>query len=127
MAVTAGATFTYVPTWVFPEEREFHTIITQAESMKKEYYNMSGASSVDRYKCVFSGVTDTTYDGGTGILDHFIGQSAGYQSFKFSSMPSYVLNGSSVTGRWVAGTLKETPLANAWNLELVFEHDKSLN
>jgi len=126
MAVTAGATFTFIPTWVFPEEPQFGVMITSTETMKKEYYLLSGSSSIDRYRLVFSGVSDAGYNGTGGIRTHFRAQNGGYQSFKWATIPSYILS-SSVTGRWVAGSLKETPNANYWDLELTFEHDKSLD
>lgn len=122
MAVTAGASFTFVPTWVYPIEPEFYNIITPSESQKKEYFNLS-STSVDKYRLRFSGVTDTTYNGGSGILDHFNGQYGGYQSFPWTSVPSYINSGASITGRWIDGTFKATPLSNGWDIEIEFEKD----
>ncbi len=127
MAVTAGATFGVSPTWVIPEEPEFHLIETQAESMKKDFNLMSGSSSVDIYRLQFTGLSDTDYNGGSGVHDHFIGQNGGYSSFRWASVPSYINSGSDVTGRWVAGTFNPTPKASSWDVEVSFEHDKSLD
>lgn len=126
MTVTAGASFTFPPTWVFPEEVQYHTVITEAESQKKEYFNISGSTPVEQYKIVFSGVSDAGYNGGTGILDHYNGQLGGYQYFTWTSVPSYILGGSDVSGRWVEGSFKQTPRANSWDIEIMFERDLTL-
>jgi len=130
MAVTAGASMGKPPTWVFPEEPQHHNITTQAENTKKEYFNLSGTSSVDIYRLVYSGVSDSGYNGGTGLHDHYQGQSGGFTSFRWTSVPSYAIAGltsSGVTGRWVDGSFKATPRANSWDIEINFERDKSQN
>lgn len=111
------ADFTSVPTWVEPESPEYHTLVTEAESMKKRFQSLS-ASPVEKFKLTFTGVSDTTY---ATIKTHFDGQLGGYDEFTWKSVPSYIDAGANKTGRWVEGSFKQTPRAKGWDLELTFE------
>lgn len=122
----AGADLTSVtPTWMEPQEPEFHTIMTQSESMKKNYANLSGSTPILKWKCKWQGLSDTSY---YLLYQHFYDNKGGYDSFAFKCVPSYidtdedgVPDGSAMTGRWVEGTFKTKLLPRSWDLEIVFE------
>jgi hypothetical protein len=122
----AADDFSLVPTWVYPEEPEFHNIITPAESMKKQYQNLS-ATPWRRFRLVFKGLSDTNF---WALYNHFYGRYGGYDSFSWQSVPSYIdtdqdgtPDGSNLTGRWVDKSFSFRPLANGWDAEVVFEVD----
>ena len=53
----AADDFTITPSWVDVHCPEFHNIITQSESMKKDYQNLS-TTSVQRFTLKFLGLSD---------------------------------------------------------------------
>ena len=124
-----ASNFTTVPTTVIPETPEYHTIITQTESMKKEYLSLS-SNRTQKYKLLFKAITNAVF---LTIQDHYDSCLGQYDNFSWTSVPSYIdtdLNGSgdgsNMTGRWVEGSLNMTPLgALKCNVEIIFEKDVS--
>ena len=115
--MAAGAGFTLVPNVVEIQEPEYHNIITQSESMKKEYLNLSSAPT-ERYLLKFL-LTSTNMN---TLLTHFKDNYGGWYPFTWKSVPSYIGSGANITGRWVDKSLKITPAANYyWNCEVLFE------
>lgn len=115
----AADDFSLVPTWVIPEPPEFHNVITPSKSFKKEYINVS-ATPIERYKLIFTGLSDANY--GT-LRSHVKARYGGYDVFAWISVPSYIESGANMTGRWVDGTLDAQPRANGWDVEIIFEKD----
>ncbi len=115
--MTASAFGSVTPTWVYPLEPQYHNVVTQAESMKKRYYNVSG-SSVAQYKLVFEGLSDAQH---TTLKNHFNECKGGYDSFTWQTVPSYI--GTDMVGRWVEGSFKEDPKSRHWECEIIFEVD----
>lgn len=110
---------TVTPTWVYPNEPEYHNVISQTEGMKKIYFNVSG-TSVSTFKLVFNGITDAQH---TTLKNHYNSTLGGYDYFLWCTVPSYIDSGNSKIGRWVTGTFKEKPQAKSWDCEIEFETD----
>jgi len=118
--MAAGSAFSLVPNEVISMEPDFHNIITPSESMKKEYYNLS-ATSVDTYRLRFKTLTSTDRQ---TLLTHYNEQYGGFHNFSWQSVPSYIGSGANITGRWVDGSLKMSPIsASRWNCEIMFEKE----
>ncbi len=116
--MAAGADFTLVPDLVEIQEPKYNNVITQSESMKKEFLNVS-ATPEERFRVVFYGLSDT--DRST-LLTHFRDNSGGYYPFSWKSVPSYVYSGANMTGRWVEGSFKMSPIGGTrWSCDVVFE------
>lgn len=113
-----GANFTLTPNEVIPLEPEYHTIITPSEAMKKEYLNIS-TTPIERYQLNFSKLSNTDKE---LLLTHFKDNSGGYYPFSWTSVPSYIGGGTSMTGRWVIGSLKMSPVwRKYWACQITFE------
>ena len=123
----AADDFTIKPTIVIPEVPDFNTIITQSESMKKNYQSLS-ATSTQKWRLIFKAITNTVF---VTIQAHYAARYGQYDNFLWTTVPSYIdtdmsgtVDGTSMTGRWVEGSLSVTPLgALKCNCELVFEKD----
>ena len=115
----ASAFTAVTPTWVYPLEPKYHTVVTQSESMKKRFYSVSG-SSIAQFRLVFSGLTDGPH---TTLKNHFNECKGGYDSFTWGTVPTYIDSGNDKTGRWVEGSFKEEVFAKHWECEIVFEVD----
>ena len=120
----AGANFTLIPTWVYPEELEWNTLVTQSESMKKQYQSLSDTPG-QKYRLVFTGLSDANRG---VLLNHIYQCKGGFDSFSWQSVPSYIdtdldgtPDGSNMTGRWVEKSYDQTPRENAWDCEIIFE------
>jgi len=117
--MAAGSAFTLTPTEVLTVEPEYHNVITESESMKKDYQNIS-TTKVQKYQLKFRALSNTDRD----ILQtHFEDQSGEYHSFSWQSVPSYIGGGANITGRWIKGSLKMRPISNRWDCEVGFEKD----
>jgi hypothetical protein len=121
-----AANFTLKPTWVYPVLPQFNTIISQSESMKKEYFSMA-STSVKRYKLTYNGLSDADFE---TLLDHYNSCYGGYDSFNWmnSAIPSYILllldlTTENITGRWVHGSLTFKPEAKSWDASIIFEEE----
>ncbi len=113
-----AANFTVTPNLVTIVKKEYHIIETQAEDMNKEYYKLSNNPQV-RYRLHFAGVDSSTMN---TILAHYDAAYGPYDSFSWTTVPSYIESGSSITGNWVKGTLGITNNGMMhWNVELVIE------
>ena len=126
----AGANFSGVtPNWMTPLEPEFYTIISSAESQKKNYMNISGSTPVMKYKCTWDAMTDAKF---WTLYNHFFANKGGYDYFLFHCVPSYIDtdqsgtgDGADMTGRWVEGTFKFQLEPKSWKAEIVFEKQVS--
>lgn len=124
-----AANFTFVPEYVIPEVPDYNTIITQTESMKKNYLSLS-ANPVQRFKLIFKAISNDTY---IDILAHYASCYGQYDNFSWTSVPAYIdtdmdgtKDGTNMTGRWVEGSLIMTPLDDSTcNVEIIFEKDVS--
>jgi len=114
-----GDAFTLVPTEVVVIEPDYHNITTPAESMKKEYLNIS-ATPTEVFLLKFRGLSNS--DRESVLLAHYKDQYGDFASFSWQSVPTYVGSGSNITGRWVKGSLKMTPSGYLrFNCEILFE------
>ena len=98
----------------------FHNILTESESMKKEYLNIS-ITSIQRYTIKFNAKTTAIKD---VILAHYNARYGGYGSFSWAAdmVPAHVNGGSALTGRWVDGSITFTPVGyKLWNISIQFE------
>lgn len=114
------------PTLVTPLEPKYHTIVTQAESMKKSFINFSGSTPVYQYKLKWEGVSDATFY--SKIHYHYEQCLGGYDSFTWKDVPGYIdanhdgtADGADMTARWVEGSLKMKPNPNDFDVEGILE------
>ena len=118
--MAARGTFSLIPNEVLTAEPEYHNVITDSESMKKEYINIA-TTPTEKFTLNFSALTNTERD---TLLDHYNDQYGGFYSFSWASVPSYVCSGADMTGRWVKGSLKMTPISKTyWKCSIMFEKD----
>ena len=115
--MAAGSAFTLTSSEAITLEPEYHNVITQSESMKKDYQNIS-TTPTRKYKLNFKALTNTDRD---VLLTHYDDQYGGYHSFSWQSVPSYIGGGANITGRWVKGSLSMTVISNKWKCSIVFE------
>lgn len=115
--MAAGSAFTVKPNSVIELAPEYNTVISQTESMKKEYFQVA-AAAVKKYKLEFKALTTTVRN---TILDHFNDQSGGYYPFSWQTVPSYIGSGANMNGRWVDGSYSETHMSNKFHITLIFE------
>ena len=120
----AADDFALTPTWVYPEEPEYHNVITQAESQKKDYQNVS-TTSIEKFKLKFEGMSDANFK---IFYDHQKGRYGGYDLFAWlnANIPAYIktllgITSENLSGRWISGTFKFTPKAHSWDAEIIFE------
>ncbi len=112
-----GDAFTIVPNSVIELVPEYNNVISQTESMKKEYFNVS-ANAVRKFKLDFKAVTNTVRN---NILDHYKAQSGGYYPFSWQTIPSYIDSGANMTGRWAEGSYSESHISNLFKISITFE------
>ena len=118
--MAAGSDFTLVPSEVVELEPDYHNVITESESMKKEFLNMS-ATATQRYRMKFNAMTTANKN---TLLTHFKDQSGGYYKFIWKSVPAYIEAGGNITGRWVRGSLSITPIGyKMWQVSVTMEKD----
>lgn len=116
--MAAGADWTLVPSLVVELDKVYNNVITESESMKQEFLNLS-ATPIERYELTYKALTSANKD---TFLTHYKENSGGYYPFAWKSVPSYIGSGSNITGRWVDGSYSLTPVGNArWALKVVFE------
>ncbi len=116
--MSAGGDFTLVPQLVTELEPSYNNAITDMESMKKEYLNIS-STPILRYRLNFKALTTANKD---TLLGHYKDQYGGYHSFTWKSVPSYIGSGANITGRWVEGSLNFSTVGNNhWTAEITFE------
>ena len=114
-----GANFTWTPTWVMPRVPQYAVLITQSESFKKDY-QLLDSNSIDRYDLSFDGISDTDRN---AVVGHYSGVTGPYDSFIWTTVPSYLNAGTTMTVRYVSGSYKEEPSARYWSIKLSFEKD----
>ena len=118
--MAAGGNFSLVPNEVIEIEPTYNNVITQSESMKKEFLNLSSTPLL-QYKIKFSALTTANKD---VLLAHYKDQSGGYYEFSWTSVPSYINSGANISGRWVDGSLSISAVAGKyWACGITFEKD----
>ena len=118
--MAAGSAFSLVPNEALTAEPEYHNVVTPAESMKKEYINIS-STPVEKFTLNFNALTSAERD---TLITHYNDQYGEYHSFSWQSVPSYIGSGANITGRWVDGSLKMTPASKTyWRCSIKFEKD----
>jgi hypothetical protein len=116
--MAAGGDFTLIPSVVEILEPAYNNVISQSESMKKEFLNISAAPQ-EQYRLSFKALTNTEM---ATLRTHFKDNSGGYYPFAWKSVPSYIDSGANITGRWVQGSLKIPPVSGKyWAVEITFE------
>ena len=115
--MAAGDAFTVKPYIAIPETPDYNNIISESESMKKEYLNLS-ATPVERWQLHFKALTSTEMN---AILTHYKDQSGGYYAFSWQSVPTYINSGSNMTGHWVDKSWKVSQTSNKWSVQVSFE------
>ena len=120
----AGENFTLMPTWVIPEAPKYNIIVTQTESMKKEYFQL-GDTPVEAFIFKFDGLSDTNFK---VLYDHYKSQSSGYALFSWINayIPEYVkvllgITIGDLSGRWGKDSFKFKPKPKHWTAEILFE------
>jgi len=116
--------FSLKPNWVHPLEPTYNNVITQSESMKKEFLNLS-TTGEERFRLEYKGLTDANFK---TLYDHYKGRYGGYDSFLWLNayIPAYILTllgltSENLEGRWVDGTFKFIPKSSSWDAEITFE------
>lgn len=124
----AADDFALTPTWVYPEEPEFHTIVTQTEGFKKDYQSVS-SNAVTKFRLAFIGLSDANTK---TLRDHYNARYGGYDEFSWlnANIPTYIksllgLTSEDLTGRWVQGSFRITPKATVYDAEITFERTVS--
>jgi len=117
MATRGNYDFTWTPTYVTPRASVFAVLITPSESFKKDR-QLLDTNSIDIYDLEFDGTTDANRN---LILNHFSGVTGPYDSFWWSTVPSYLNIGSGVTVNYVPNSYKEDPDSRYWRIRLAFE------
>ena len=118
--MAAGSDFTLAPSEVIELDPIYNNVITQSESMKKEFLNLS-ATPLLQYKLKFNVLTTANKN---IVLAHYKDQSGGYYKFAWKSVPAYIGSGANITGRWVDGSLSFTPIGSKrWTTSIIFEKD----
>jgi|WetSurMetagenome_2_1015567.scaffolds.fasta_scaffold134164_2 hypothetical protein len=120
-----ASNFTTTPHQVIPEIPEYNTLVTQSEGMKKQFQSLS-VTPIQRFRLIFKNLTNSV---AMGIQNHYVSCYGGWDSFSWTTVPTYIDtdmtgtgDGTAMTGRWVEGSLKMTPLAaTRWDVELTFE------
>ena len=112
------ANFTIAPSEVVESSPIFNNIITEMESMKKEFLNLS-TTSLKRYTIKFNAKTTAVKD---SILLDYNGRYGGHEEFIWASVPAHVNSGANLTGRWIDNSIKFTPVGyKMWNINIQFE------
>lgn len=116
--MSAGDDFSLKPNNVTTLEPKYYNVITESESAKKEYMNIS-SSPVERYELKFAALDDADWN---TLLSHYKDNYGGYHSFTWKSVPTYIGTGANLTGRWVDGSLHmESHDFVGWKCSIIFE------
>ena len=116
--------FQLKPTWVKIKEPKYNTVITQSESMKKEY-RLIATTPTEQFVLQYEGLSDANFK---VLYDHYKSCYGGYDSFDWKNayIPDYILSALGLTtedlnGRWVEGSLTPTPKSHSWDCEITSE------
>lgn len=112
-----GADFTWTPTWVTPRPPVFAVWITDSESFKKDY-QLLDTNALRFFDLDFDGVSDSTRN---SIIAHFNSVTGPYDSFVWTTVPSYLNSGTTMTVRHVENSYKEIPRERHWEITFSFE------
>lgn len=114
----AADDFSLSPNFVTELDPIYNNVITESESMKKEFLNLS-TTALQRYELKFSALTTANKD---VLIGHYKARYGGYDSFIWTSVPAYIESGSNITGRWVDGSLQITPIGyKRWTCSITME------
>lgn len=123
----AGPNFYWTATWCAPRTPKFSVIVTASESFKKDY-QLLDSNAVWIYDLNFSGVSDS---GRNAIMRHYTGWQSGsmvgggvtgpYEDFVWTTVPSYLSAGTTMSVRYVLGSFKEKPSSRYWDISMSFE------
>ena len=112
------ANFTMNPNEVVESEPIYNNAITESDSQKKAFLNLS-TDGVKRYTLTFDVLTTVQKD---AFLTHWNGELGGYTEFTWTTVPAHVHAGANLTGRWVDGSLVITGIAHRyWKIQVTFE------
>ena len=118
------ANFELIPTWVTPEAPEYHNVITESESMKKDYQNLS-TTPVEVFVLEFTGLSDANFK---ILYDHYYSEYGGYAEFNWlnAKIPGYLkvllgITDGNLTGRWVKDSFSFTLKPHSWDAKIKFE------
>ena len=119
--------FYWTATWVTPKEPQFAVIVTASESFKKDY-QLLDSNAIWVYDLSFSGVSDS---GRNAMMRHYTGWQSGnmvgggvtgpFEVFVWTSVPSYLSAGTTMSVRYVPGSFKEKPSPRHWDINMSFE------
>jgi len=113
------------PTLCNPDLPKYNVLVTQSESMLKNYINLSGSSPTFVFRLKFKNVSDADHD---LLLSHWMETKGGAESFTWKTVPPYidgnhdgVADGENMTGHWVHKSFKHKPNPHSWDVDLKFE------
>ena len=112
-----GANFSFTHTWATPVAPKYAVFITQSESFKKDY-QLLDTNSIQKYTLRFDGISDSDRN---LIVAHYSGVTGPYDSFSWTTVPSYLNEGGALTVRYVPGGYRERPSATYWTIDIIFE------
>jgi hypothetical protein len=111
--------FDWIPTWVIPLVPDVGVLVSPDDRYVKDYYQMH--SNVEKmFDIVFEGVTDTIRN---RINRHYSRVTGPYLPFTWTTVPSYINEGTTMTVRYVDRSYKEQVQAKHWEIEMTFEKD----
>jgi len=113
------ADFLWTPTWVIPLVPDVGVLESPDDRYIKDRYQMH--SNVEKmFDLVFEGVTDTTRN---KISRHYSRVTGPYRVFDWTTVPSYINEGTTMTVRYVDRSYKEDVKSKYWTIEMTFEED----
>jgi hypothetical protein len=111
--------FLWTPTWVIPLVPDVGVSESPDDRYIKDYYQIH--SNVEKmFDLVFEGVTDTIRN---RISKHYSRVTGPYLPFIWTTVPSYINEGTTMTVRYVDRSYKEDVKSRYWTIEMTFEKD----
>lgn len=114
-----AANFTYIPTWVKPIAPQYSVEVTPSENFKKERL-LVDTNAVQKFELEFKGVSDSDRN---AIIAHYKSAYGPYDSFSWTTVPSYLNEGASMTVYYVEGSYREKAKARSWDISLTVEKE----
>lgn len=115
------------PTYVVPVEPMYNTSITESESMKKFFNNLSGSTPVLQWKLSWKNLPDYKY---WALAKKVHGCSGSYYKIAWKDVPDYIdtdysgtTDASSVTVFFVQGSWSSSLNARSWDAEVIVEKE----
>jgi len=111
--------FKWNPTWVIPLVPDVGVLESPDTRYVRDRYQMH--SNLEKmFELVFEGVTDTTRN---NINAHYSNVTGPYWPFVWTTVPSYINEGTTMTVRYVDRSYKEEVKSRYWSIEMTFEKD----